>query len=110
MATASELYMDVLDKSYDKDGNIIINTALLDYLEAQYTPDIVPQCRVCGADLGIVSMGGGHATVYACNATKMSDPDWQEHYGNSKWTQYRTGDSLIVAVVSELRKQVADAD
>lgn len=83
-------------------------------LRETYTADEVPPCRVCGAELTIVSMGGGRATEYSCGAiepisTPWNSPEWK-HYEKSKWTQYRSGDSLVLRVVDALEARLANED
>jgi hypothetical protein len=83
---------------------------LLAELRARYTADEVPPCRVCGECLSIQRAGGGEATLYGCSGLE-DDPDTpghlrmregrsyaDDHYSQSKWTQYRNGDSDVLAL------------
>ena len=76
---------------------------------ARYTADPVPPCRVCGGALSIQSCGGGgNATVWGCSGME-DDPERpgymrymsgrrcaDDHYSQSRWTQYRGGDSDVI--------------
>lgn len=79
-----------------------------------WTPEPVPPCRVCGGALSIGSIGGGAATEWGCS-TSEDDPDHpgylrtkagrscgDRHYGDSRWTQYRGGDSAGLEVLRRL--------
>lgn len=68
-------------------------------LREHYTADEVPGCSVCGGPLGVASAGGGRATVWACQTVEMKDPGWLHHYSASKFTQYRAGDSRVIALI-----------
>ncbi|SFA60890.1 hypothetical protein SAMN05444374_11655 [Rhodococcoides kroppenstedtii] len=90
------------------------DTALdLDAIERRFTADPIPDCRVCHAELEVASMGGGRATEYACprpyaaGFARLGSPEWKaqsEHYGRSKYTHFRSGDSEVLALVAEVRR------
>lgn len=98
----------------------------LSQLAERYTPDEIPPCRVCGAPLTIGAMGGGAATKWACSAASVTGPypediatDQQkrtyrraqmDHYSASKWTEYRSGDGWVLALIAEVRKLRGQAD
>lgn len=80
-------------------------------LRDRYTADLVPPCAVCGRELSIASAGGGRATVFACSEWE-DDPAApgrlrrkegrgmaDDHYDRSRWTQYNSGDSLVLELV-----------
>lgn len=88
-------------------------------LEASYTADPVPPCRVCGGKLSVASMGGGRATEWACDGMEP-DPERpgcvrykagrscaDDHFGKSFWTQYRAGDSRVLELVRRFREAKA---
>lgn len=69
-------------------------------LRERYTTTPLPPCRVCGAPLEVASMGGGKAPEFACsNATDANGKTDFEHYGQSKYTHYGTGDNHVIAVL-----------
>ncbi|MGB3026912.1 hypothetical protein [Paradevosia shaoguanensis] len=72
-----------------------IHAELVERLRERYTPSPVPPCRVCGAPLSIQSAGGGQAMVYGCT----NGPYDPEHYAESRWVQYRPGDSDVIELV-----------
>ena len=73
---------------------------ILDRLRERYTSDEVPPCRVCGETLSVQDMGGGNATKYAHSKPDgVSFRDWSEHYEASRWTERRSGDSDVIALV-----------
>jgi hypothetical protein len=79
---------------------------VLDRLDARYRDEQAPPCPVCGRNLGVVAMGGGKATKWACDdrpkiAGEMHE--WWNHYEKSAWTQYRSGDPDVLAAVAALR-------
>jgi hypothetical protein len=91
-----------------------IDHELVQRLRERYTPQLVPPCRVCGGELSIARAGGGEATVWAC-ATMEEDPEApgtlrlkpgrggaDEHYSESRWTQYRSGDDDVIALLDAL--------
>lgn len=75
----------------------------LDAIEARFTAEEVPDCRVCGAKLSIRAFGGGKPTVWACSTVNVGDPDWYTHYVGSKFEQRKHGDSEVLALVREAR-------
>lgn len=83
-----------------------IDADLIARLRERYTADAVPSCRVCGSELSIQSMGGGRATEYAHSRPEgVSFRDWSEHYSNSRWTQYRGGDSEVLALLNAIKSE-----
>ena len=73
---------------------------ILDRLRARYTETPVPPCNVCGGELTVQSLGGGAATVYAHSAPEgVALRDWFDHYERSRWTQTRSGDSEVIALL-----------
>jgi hypothetical protein len=96
----------------------MLTTEELGELKERYTAEEVPPCRVCGGQLTVQSMGGGQATEYACGSqtrgfeVPLADQDdpqkvrayneqWYDHYGRSKWTQYRSGDRRVLALIDD---------
>ena len=92
---------------------------LIATLTERYTATPVPPCRVCGGPLSIARAGGGEATVWACHGLE-DDPDnpdrvkrqpgrsaADEHYVQSRWTQYRTGDELVLEALTRLQRSIA---
>lgn len=82
----------------------------LDRLVARYTAAPVPTCTLCGGVLTIGSIGGGRPTVYACSDRPREDVDmgdWYDHYTQSRWTQYNSGDTYVLALIAEVRAQRA---
>lgn len=98
-----------------------VDAVTLDSLVERYTPEPVPPCPVCGEPLTKQAEGGGHPTAWGCSPL-MDDPDrpgWlknkpgrggreethpEGHYARSHFTQYRRGDSDVLAVVAEIRR------
>lgn len=97
-------------------------------LRERYTAELVPPCPVCGHERSIGSMGGGHATVYACPPVQ-ADPDddghliprpgydlgrgqegYWDHYQRSQWTQYRPGDPDVLALIDLVDALTAAGD
>lgn len=85
---------------------------LIARLRARYTAEPVPPCPVCGARLGIASMGGGNATVYACSSdaarASVLAPygTGDGHYNRSRWTQFRPGDEGVLAALDALEARL----
>ncbi len=86
-------------------------------LRARYTADVPPPCRVCGRGLRVQSAGGGNATVWGCDGLEP-DPEHEgrlrrapgydpssDHYERSRWTQFRGGDSDVLAMLDALESQ-----
>lgn len=72
----------------------------LQALAADYTAEAVPPCPVCGEALGIVQIGGGRPTVWACS----SDTPDRDHYMRSRFEQRRGGDSRVVELIRRYRE------
>lgn len=97
-----EIANRILAAGYRKRPEVTVeDVALIQRVRARYTAEPVPPCRVCGAELSIQSMGGGHATVYG-HATPegVSLREWGDHYDASRWTQLRAGDSDVLALLA----------
>lgn len=77
------------------------DSELLDVLTKRYEPTQVPPCRVCGAELTIVSCGGGEPTRYVCSTQSLTKGiDWR-HYESSQWEDRRQGgDADVMELVS----------
>lgn len=74
-------------------------------LERQYTPEPVPQCRVCGAALSITRAATGLPTIYAHSKPEgVSESDWGLHYTDSRWSPLRNGDLLVLRLIAEVRR------
>lgn len=72
-------------------------------LRERYTPTPVPPCRVCGSPLTLASMGGGKAPEYSCSSASDANGKTDlEHYAQSKYTHYGTGDSQVIALLDAL--------
>ncbi len=84
-------------------------------LEKRYTASEVPPCHVCAGPLTVASMGGGCSTIWACSGM-VDDPNHpgelirepgrkiaDDHYRISRWTEHRSGDSDVLAVIAEVR-------
>jgi len=71
-------------------------------LRRRYTADPVPSCPVCGGELSIQSAGGGQATVYGCSAMPFD----MDHYQRSRYTQYRSGDSDVLALLAAMQAKI----
>lgn len=83
---------------------------LLERLRQRYSAEPVPPCQVCGGELSIQSMGGGQATKYGCPRPEgVTYRDWAEHYDRSVWTQYRAGDSEVIALVDAVEAALVAA-
>lgn len=97
-------------------------------LRERYTAEPVPPCPICGHERSVASIGGGHATVYACSPLE-TDPDdeshliprpgydqgrgqegYWEHYQHSQWTQYRPGDPDVPALLALVDALTAAGD
>ena len=81
-----------------------ITEADLKALRERYTTEEPPPCRVCGGVLSIQSMGGGQATEWACSdrpRQAVNNDEWYDHYGRSRWTQYRSGDRRVLDLIAE---------
>jgi hypothetical protein len=89
---------------------------LSETLRKRYTPQEPPPCIVCGHPLRIQSAGGGCATVWGCDGLE-ADPDnpgrlrtradydpSNDHYGRSRWAQYRLGDSDVLDLLSTIER------
>jgi hypothetical protein len=70
---------------------------LLAELHRSYDEPTIPPCRLCGAELGLASMGSGQATVYACDG-RNEDGSWKpgrsaadEHYSRSQYEDLKSG-------------------
>jgi hypothetical protein len=105
MTTLSE---KIAKLTFDKDENIVVNDAFLDYLEDRYAVPAVPPCRLCGGELSIQRIGGGSPTVYACTNVTFTtrdrhDEGWQ-HYSDSSYTQFRSGDSDVITLINAYRE------
>ncbi|WP_455233474.1 hypothetical protein [Geopseudomonas aromaticivorans] len=72
----------------------------LDALEAEFTPVPLPPCSVCGAKLGIVEIGGGRPTIYACTSTEID----RQHYSASRYRHTGAGDSRVVSLIQRVRQ------
>lgn len=73
---------------------------LMDRLRQRYEHEETPPCRVCGEALSVQSMGGGNATKFAHSKPEgVTYGDWMEHYQQSTWTQRRSGDGEVLALV-----------
>lgn len=82
---------------------------LLERLLERYTSAPVPPCQVCGKELSVQAMGGG-PTVYACEKPDgVSFGEWADHYSQSRWTQVRTGDPDVIALVKAVEKALGAA-
>lgn len=80
---------------------------LLARLRQRYTADSIPPCRVCGGELSLASMGGGHATVYACPPPQgVSIIEHTDHYNRSKFVHLREGDPDVLALVDAVEDLV----
>lgn len=77
-------------------------------LEARYTPEPVPPCRVCGKALAIQQAGGGRPTVWGCpepgDMSTWNGPG-ASHYQESRWTQYRRGDDDVLRLINQYRTE-----
>ncbi len=102
---------------YDLPAEQVSDADLLLVLEARYATEPVPPCRVCGGKLSIQCAGGGQATVHACDG-KEEDPEQpgrlrykpgrslvDEHYSQSHWTHYQSGDSDVRELITRYRRQ-----
>lgn len=77
-------------------------------LEARYTPEPVPPCRVCGKALAIQQAGGGRPTVWRCpepGDTSTWNGPGASHYQESRWTQYRRGDDDVLRLINQYRTE-----
>lgn len=84
---------------------------LLERLRQRYTSDPVPPCQVCGGELEVQSMGGGMATTYGCPRPEgVPFGEWNDHYQESRWTQMRSGDSDVIALVDAVRGAITAED
>lgn len=75
-------------------------------LERRYTAEAVPPCRVCGKPLAAQSVGGGKPTVYACSEPGTWNGVGAKHYQDSRWTQYRKGDTDVLRLIDAYRAAV----
>lgn len=89
---------DVTDWTLDE-----LTEVLLD----RYSPDPIPACRLCGAELSIQAMGSGSPTVYACDG-REPDP---YHPGHKRWKAGREpADKHYVRSQHEDYKRGGDED
>lgn len=96
-----------------------ITPELLATIRKRYTAPAIPQCRVCGGELSLGSIGGGFST-YACSSTEENPhyPGQQrykenrtlvdEHYVRSRHVQYESGDEDVLALVSAYERLISD--
>jgi hypothetical protein len=97
-----------------KGADALTTEELIRCVRAYATADEVPPCRVCGGKLSIAACGGGGPTHWACSGQE-DDPDnpgrlrripgrgiADDHYDRSRWTQYNTGDSLVLELLRRL--------
>lgn len=97
-------HMPIPDDATDFQRTILPPEEILDRLRANYAAVTVPPCRVCGEALSIQSMGGGNATRWAHSVPDgVRFGDWFEHYEQSRWTEVRSGDSEVIAIVDILQ-------
>ena len=95
--------------------------ALVARLRERYTAEPVPPCRVCGRRLTIQRIGGGMPIRWGCSG-QVPDPDnpdgtvlvylpgrtiADDHYGQSIFTQVRTGDSDVLALCEAVERMAA---
>ncbi|HWL42742.1 MAG TPA: hypothetical protein VNQ73_07350 [Ilumatobacter sp.] len=92
----------------------------LSIVRSRHLPPIVPPCRVCGADLEVVSIGAGHATKYACSSPEARRAGSRgaereqrlvalRHYHDSEVRIAYHDDPLTVAAIDELLARRAAA-
>ncbi len=100
---------------YERDVKDWTLDELIAVLLDRYSPDPIPACRLCGAELSIQSMGSG-PTVYNCDG-REPDPDrpeqlrWKEgrqpadeHYVRSEYQDCkRGGDEDVLEAVRRLK-------
>lgn len=77
-----------------------VTDEMVERVRERYTCAPVPPCSVCGEPLSIQSAGGGNATVYGCEKHSPFD---MEHYGRSRWSQFRPGDQDVLDIIAALR-------
>jgi hypothetical protein len=88
---------------------VMLTSAGLDALEAYYTAEPAPPCRVCGCPLRCVDSGGTSAAKWACSspaASQIGAQDWRkalDHHKRSIWHDRRPGDSRVLALITEVR-------
>lgn len=88
-----------------------ISSVTLDVLERRYR--LVPEpteCRVCGSEMGISSMGPD-AVKWRCKKAGRAllqpySRENSDHYRQSEVVQYETGDPMVLALVAAFRSLV----
>lgn len=98
------MFVEFADWDSDEVGPLSAHE--MDALRARYTSETVPPCRVCGAELGIGSIGGNGPTVWKCSAVSpigsgFGSPEWK-HYSDSEFRQYRHGDPLVLRLLDSV--------
>jgi hypothetical protein len=71
-------------------------------LRKRYTAETVPPCPVCGEPLSIQAAGGGSIT-WGCVKRDDGKSPLDDHYERSRWQQFRTGDSDVIALLDRLQ-------
>ena len=103
------------DPRYKRPENLT-DVELIARLTDSYGPEPTPRCRVCGEELTIGAMGGGKPTEWSCSGQE-DDPDrpghWRykpgrsfadDHYQQSRHTQYRRPSSDIMELIARFQK------
>lgn len=88
-----------------KDNRNLTTELVIRTLRYRYTAEPVPPCRVCGEDLTVQACGGGEPTVWACTANGIGD-----HYDRSMFVQRKTGDSLVLELLSRIEVERQEID
>lgn len=89
-------------------------TRILAMLRHQYTPEPIPPCPVCGAELTVGRMGGGDATRYACpnsGLIRARTPEERDaardHYSRSQFVHRHDGDGNALAMLDVIEAIIA---
>lgn len=79
-------------------------------LRDRYSPQPVPKCHICGAEMTIGAMSASRI-VYACSGATYDDAGCHyapgrsiadEHYAQSRVTVHDVGDPDVIALLDEL--------
>ncbi len=79
-------------------------------LRERYSPQPVPKCRICGAEMTVQRISGNHIT-YGCTGATYDDKGCHyaegrsiadDHYGQSRVTVVDVSDPDVLALLDEL--------
>jgi len=91
------------------------DAALLAKLRERYAPTVIPPCRMCGGELSIARIGGGHPTIWTCSGQERGENGllhWKtgrspadKHYSDSEFTDRRQGgDADVIELIERFER------